>query len=216
MRKPNIIFLSVIALAALLPHTHVLIQDDPATARVAPLLPTVKTEARAEPLSPFVISSDTHSVNKKLADLDSADTKPLGLEDAASVITPDDAEEEDVLTITEPDENPLDALESIYSAESFDPSWAAAIEETFYDVLNTAALPGSDVEQAECRKTLCRFSVSHQDSAAQNAFIQAFLQSHLVSKQAFGTIAHHSETVTDGGIAAVYFLSRSEVNGLSH
>jgi hypothetical protein len=216
MRKPNLIFLSVIALAALLPHTHLLLQDDPATARVEQPSPAEKTKAPTESSNPPVLSSATRPATEKQAGSNSADTKPLNVEDADPVVTPDNADEEEALIIAAPDENPLDALETVYSAESFDPSWATPIEETFYDVFNTAALLGSDVEQAECRKTLCRFSVAHQDADAQNAFIQAFLQSHLVSKQAFGTIAHHSETTTDGGIAAVYFLSRNEMNGLSH
>lgn len=216
MRKPNVIFLSAIAFAALLPHTHWLIQGDSATARVGQPSPAEKTKAPTESSNPPALSSATRPATETQADSNGADTKPSNVEDADPVVTPDNTEAEEVLTITAPDENPLDALETVYSTESFDPSWATTIEETFYDVFNTAALLGSDVEQAECRKTLCRFSVSHQDSEAQNAFIQTFLQSNLVSKQAFGAIAHHSETTTDGGITAVYFLSRNEMSGLSH
>ncbi|MBC6904407.1 hypothetical protein DWB84_02850 [Saccharophagus sp. K07] len=60
-----------------------------------------------------------------------------------------------------------------------------------------------------------RFSIHHQGADAQHAFIQAFPQSHLVSKQAFGTIAYYSETTSEGGITAVYFLTRNEISGLS-
>lgn len=204
MRKPNVIFLSVIALAAMLPHAPhwVLSEKKPATNAVA----AVKQGTSTQILEQTVIDSTTPLVASR-----SSIPPPASTEENKPDLK-EEAHPWDVLPIEEPmaDSEPLAELEEAYMTEAFDPDWATPLEESFHTVFDAVRLQDSAVEQAECRTTLCRFAITHKNSAAQDAFVQAFLQSRLLPINQV-TIAQHSQKTADGSIAAVYFLARNEL-----
>lgn len=208
MNKPNIFFLSVIALVALLPLAIERGREDAPTARVE------QTEqAVPEPRS----SIAPQPVTPEPADK----AKPASAQNAPAVLAEESGQEAaqpwDVLPIEEPaaTAEPLAELEDAYLSEAFDPDWATPLEESFHNVFDSVRLQESTVEQAECRTTLCRFAITHRNSAAQNAFVQAFLQSQLLPLNQV-TIAHHSQKTADGSIAAVYFLARNELAAVQY
>lgn len=209
MRKPNVIFLSIIAMAALLPHTTRWMddRDEPvATVNTSPSVAKVKPASGPAQPAPEEVAATRAAT-------------PETLEARAPAEHPaDEPHPWHVLPIEEPAEagEPLATLEEIYLNEGFDPEWAGPLEEDFYRTFETANLSGSAVEQAECRATLCRFAILHQDSAAQDEFIQAFLKSPLLPLINQGAIAHHSQPAADGTVSAVYFLARNELAHVHH
>lgn len=217
MRKPNMIFLSIIAMAALLPHTSRWIdtpQDDPLATSTSPLaeeskpvsaVPAKKTD---EPVAAANFVPQLPAPSGAAAQSTAA---------PATEPTADEADRRHVLPIDEPTATtePLAELEEVYLTEVFDPEWAMPLEESFHSVFDAVRLQDSTVEQAECRTTLCRFAITHKNSAAQDAFVQAFLQSRLLPLNQV-TIAQHSQKTPDGNIAAVYFLARNELAQVHH
>jgi hypothetical protein len=200
MRKPNTLFLSLIAVVALLPHApwHAL------TPNPAPV-------AAVEPDPPASLGTLTAAVKPTPLILESlAVTGKLVVEAGDTMAAEEPASPWDVLPIKAPTTEPLAALEEIYLTEAFDPAWAAPLEANFYQVFDTLQLRDSAIEQAECRTTLCRFAIVHQNSAAQDAFVRAFLSSPLLPLNEV-TLTHHDEATADGGVAAVYFLARNEL-----
>lgn len=219
MRKPNIIFLSIIALAALLPLASHWMNADHDTATPNSVSATVTTarpsSALVQPTEKPVARQSELIAAASSATKQSAKptTEPTQPEHSA-----DEAHPWHVLPIEAPAAagEPLAALEEIYLTEGFDSEWAGPLEEDFYRTFETANLAGSDVEQAECRTTLCRFAILHQDIQAQEAFIQAFLESPLLPLINQGAIAHHSQSAADGRVTAVYFLARNELANVNH
>lgn len=209
MRKPNMIFLSIIALVALLPHTSRWLtspeQASTPSVSAAPTAPPIApTERRA---APVLTASEDHPAAVP-------ETLPAPSQNQAPV---EEAHPWDVLPIAEPvDTEPLNTLEEIYLTESFDADWAGPLEADFYQTFEMANLSDSAVEAAECRATLCRFALLHDDPQAQNAFIQAFLESPLLPLIHQGAIAHHSQQAADGSITAIYFLARNELAHARH
>lgn len=208
MRKPNVIFLSIIAMAALLPHTSRWM-DTPHEETSAPIAEK-KTRLPAPTKKDDSVAAETSAPQITLSSAQAA-VAPAG---EASVDKPDPRH---VLPIEEPTETiePLAELEEAYMTEAFDPDWATPLEESFHSVFDAVRLQDSTVEQAECRTTLCRFAITHKNSAAQDAFVQAFLQSRLLPLNQV-TIAQHSQKTPDGNIAAVYFLARNELAQVHH
>lgn len=208
MNKPNIFFLLVIALVALLPLAIERGREDTPTARVEQneqAVPEARSSIAQQPATPEPADK----------------TKPGSAQNALAAIAEDSEQETaqpwDVLPIEEPaaTAEPLADLEDAYLSEAFDPDWATPLEESFHNVFDSVRLQESTVEQAECRTTLCRFAITHRNSAAQDAFVQAFLQSRLLPLNQV-TIAQHSQKTADGSIAAVYFLARNELAAVQY
>lgn len=221
MRKPNVIFLSIIAMAALLPHTSRWIetpQDDPLATSTSPLAEESKPVS-AVPAKPDEPVAAANFVPQLPAPSSAAEQSTSAQSTAAPATEPtaDEADPRHVLPIDEPaaTTEPLAELEEVYLTEVFDPEWAMPLEESFHSVFDAVRLQDSTVEQAECRTTLCRFAITHKNSAAQDAFVQAFLQSRLLPLNQV-TIAQHSQKTPDGNIAAVYFLARNELAQVHH
>ena len=222
MRKPNVIFLSIIAMAALLPHTSRWIdtpQDDPLATSTSPLTEESKPVSAEPAKKPDELVAVANFVPQLPAPSGAAE-QSTSAQSTAAPATERSADEPDprhVLPIEEPTATtePLAELEEVYLTEVFDPEWATPLEESFHSVFDAVRLQDSRVEQAECRTTLCRFAITHKNSAAQDAFVQAFLQSRLLPMNQV-TIAQHSQKTADGNIAAVYFLARNELAQAHH
>lgn len=203
MKQPKRVLLAVVALVALLPHAPKLLKENDQE-RGLPV--AVIGPAATEPMKLPQVEPQQVELKTTAATSDPAQAEP---EKAKPEQQPHPW---DVLPIAEPEysENPLAGLEEAYMVEAFDADWAMPIEANFHSVLETAKLFDTEVEQAECRTTLCRFAVVHKNSGAQDAFVEAFLQSPLLSLSQ-GSIAHHSRESNDGSISAVYFLARNEI-----
>ncbi len=199
MRKLNLIFLSAIALAALLSYWTPRNTEPVSIPEAASQSPPTQQQAQT-----------TTAVTSTIAIRPIAATRDSTEEEQPAA--QDESHPWDVLPIEEPvaTTEPLAELEEAYMTEAFDPDWAAPLEESFHSAFDAARLQDSTVEQAECRTTLCRFTITHKNSAAQDAFVLAFLQSRLLPLNQV-TIAQHSQQTADGSIAAVYFLARNEL-----
>lgn len=66
------------------------------------------------------------------------------------------------------------ATEAALEQEAVDVAWSSEALELIIDVLATEALAATTVEDLECRTTLCRLRVSHQDPRARAAFERQF------------------------------------------
>lgn len=65
------------------------------------------------------------------------------------------------------------AADDRFEREPADPAWSTATESQIATTLDTLALPGLHVQAAECRLSLCRLVVEHDDLEHARAFAPA-------------------------------------------
>jgi hypothetical protein len=95
-------------------------------------------------------------------------------------------------------------LESTLARETLDRGWAADAERAMLEVMESAEIAGSRIEELECRSTLCRAEVSHATSRDFDGFSERFLSSLPQLPRGF----LHKLSGDDEPVRSVLFMAR--------
>lgn len=68
-------------------------------------------------------------------------------------------------------------LDDRFIGEVYDSAWAAQVENETWEEFYAADLPNSDIDHVQCRSTLCKIAVTHQDTEAETTFKRTLLAS---------------------------------------
>ena len=122
------------------------------------------------------------------------------------------SEEEQALSEQRRLESSLSELEAVFASQAEDPRWSRTAEgQIAAAVGQVSEESGKDIgelpqlQDADCRTSLCRLALTHTDEAAVERFMQAF--PHRLSwRQAHGRVqlVHNA----DGSVSSVVYLSR--------
>ncbi|MFL0802323.1 MAG: hypothetical protein K6L81_01290 [Agarilytica sp.] len=144
-------------------------------------VPSISQDRRQLALA-FLTSKQTKNLppqqtTKKLANLDALQHPPSTTESSQSE-KPHTLHETsspfDVLPIQSPaSQRRTSHLEEALLSEEYDGEWAPEREINARNIFRQAALKDSDLTETECRTTLCRITITHNNATAEKAFYSA-------------------------------------------
>ncbi len=93
------------------------------------------------------------------------------------------ASKHDVLPIQDPNSDNLELpgdiaqLDERFNTEGYDVQWAAQVESETWDEFYRAQLSSSEIEAVDCRTTVCKITVTHENEDAAQQFHNQLLRS---------------------------------------
>jgi hypothetical protein len=94
---------------------------------------------------------------------------------------------------------------AIFDAEPVDTNWARATQRDLAGKLRELAGSSSRVQTVDCRNTLCRVELSHDNGEASGGFLRSFMRSHAWSGNG---MAVHGEPDPKGRVTLTLYLAR--------
>lgn len=136
--------------------------------------------------------------------------KPSGAEEPADavVLSEQELREQEADAIEAENQRSLARMaagEAALQQESADGVWSIQAAEALREVLASEALSGTTVQDIDCRSTLCRLQVVHDNREQQALFEHDF---RFKVGQLLPRMMMHSEEQTDGTISATIYLAR--------
>lgn len=138
------------------------------------------------------VKNENNSI-KLFADTSPAPSAPTAASNKASSLAKTQSNEESVVSMKaspydiKPIEDPslqkgdnflprqLASIEETFQQEVYDPQWAVMIESQTWETFYAAELDHSDIESVDCRTSVCKIIVTHENESAEQTFKQALL-----------------------------------------
>jgi hypothetical protein len=163
-----------------------------------------------------LLRSDLDEVQRQLRQLvQSASQAPLSVKPSSAeepadaiVLSEQELREQEADMIEAENQRSLARMaagEAALQQESADGVWSIQAAEALREALASEALSGTAVQDIDCRSTLCRLQVVHDNREQQALFEHGF--SFKVG-QLLPRMMMHSEEQTDGTISATMYLAR--------
>lgn len=99
----------------------------------------------------------------------------------------------------------MEITESVFLSEKVDPQWSTKTSGLITQYLENGEQLKTSLENVDCRATLCRVTVNHQDAAVAEEFQ---LQFPMQMAEALPQINYLYEQQADGSIGMVMYLAR--------
>ncbi len=96
----------------------------------------------------------------------------------------------------------IQLLDIEFAAEQYDAQWAPAVEEEVWRNFERHQLNDSQLSSVQCRTSLCRIEVTHEDETAEGEFMQVLLTQTLQNSGSIHRLA------SDESVATLIYLSR--------
>lgn len=100
-----------------------------------------------------------------------------------------------------------DSLEAAFATESYDAGWAHGAEDQAEELVRASLPAGSAVRAVDCRQTLCRVELDHQDVQSHREFVGHFDE----RTQWGGPSAILFDETVPGKVATIAYLGRKDV-----
>ena len=100
----------------------------------------------------------------------------------------------------------MEASETTLQQEPVDNNWSMHTAETIQESLESTEFTGTAVQDVECRSTLCRLEIIHNDLENQEIFHRHF---SLKVGQILPKMVVHSEQQDNGEISSMIYMARS-------
>lgn len=99
----------------------------------------------------------------------------------------------------------MEIMESVFLSENIDPQWSTKTSGLITQHLEKGEQTKTNLEDVDCRATLCRVAVNHQDAAVAEEFQ---LQFPMQMAEALPQINYLYEQQADGSVSMVMYLAR--------
>lgn len=100
-----------------------------------------------------------------------------------------------------------DSLEAAFTTESYDAGWAREAQNQAEELVRASLPAGSAVRTLDCRQTLCRVELDHQDLRSHREFVGHFDE----RMQWTGPAAILYDETVPGKVATIAYLGRQDV-----
>ncbi|EDZ66862.1 hypothetical protein NOC27_189 [Nitrosococcus oceani AFC27] len=99
----------------------------------------------------------------------------------------------------------MEIMERVFLSENIDPQWSTKTSGLITQHLEKGEQTKTNLEDVDCRATLCRVAVNHQDAAVAEEFQ---LQFPMQMAEALPQINYLYEQQADGSVSMVMYLAR--------
>ncbi len=121
--------------------------------------------------------------------------------------------EEEIIAQLEEDEqyhqDRVEWIDSGFMSEIIDPAWASQSSASIYQVLETDEFANTSMIDMECRATLCRIEVEHDDNESAERFALGF---PMGVSESFSKLTSHQSENEDGSSNTVIYAIRDGHN----
>lgn len=136
----------------------------------------IRTSGEAERLQLRALQGQVHGLRQELAALRDGPGEPADGEETETRARERSADPEATeplagMTTAEKRAMLVDALDDQLTGEGRDATWSGETERALADVFADEIFPGSHLDDAECRSTVCRLRVSHDDDDVRQGFL---------------------------------------------
>ncbi len=100
-----------------------------------------------------------------------------------------------------------DSLEATFTTQSYDAGWAHGAQERAEELVRVSLPAGSALRAVDCRETLCRVELDHQDVDSHREFVGHFDE----AMQWGGPAAILFDETVPGKVATIAYLGRKDV-----
>lgn len=155
---------------------------------------------KATPTQTALPSSDSqndHYATQQKAEQKTDATHEVSPYDIGAITDPNTTSEDSLLP------NNIAQIEEKFQHEAYDTQWAVLVESQTWEKFYAADLNSSDIESVDCRTSVCKIVVTHENHDAEQTFNQALL-AEVGNTQ--GVI--HSDTSAQGVITTTMFRLR--------